>query len=282
MSKFGGRPGHNEKCRGARGIVDEVTEDRPIFLASKKYLQQKNEFVDCTPYHNPASQNEDLNYGINMANNNNVDLFYSTHLNKAYEKYEGKIGAEVWVYDRNSTKAIAAGTRVLKNLEALGFKNRGIKYMKEEKRQLGELMNTRMEAMIIECFFVEATEDVALYRRVGADAIGFAIASGIDPSIVKEVPKTAVEPKYYVETSYIKPEVYCNGLADFFNKDDVKFQIKSDAKGPFIQTMHMPLDRCNAMAYTFTCKFDIMAYVWKEDKITDAYGNITYSDRILI
>lgn len=186
MSKFGGRPGHNEKCRGAKAIVDEVTEDRPIFFASKKYLEQKNEFVDCTPYHNPASQNEDLNYGINMANKNNVDLYYSTHLNKSKEYFEGEIGAEVWVHDRNSTKAIAAATRVLKNLKDLGFKNRGIKYMKEEKRQLGELMHTNMEAMIIECFFVEATKDVELYNKVGADAIGFAIANGIDPRVLKE------------------------------------------------------------------------------------------------
>lgn len=248
MSKFGGRPGHNEKCRGARGIVDEVTEDRPIFLASKKYLQQKNEFVDCTPYHNPVSQNEDLNYGINMANNNNVDLFYSTHLNKAYEKYEGKIGAEVWVYDRNSTKAIAAGTRVLKNLEALGFKNRGIKYMKEEKRQLGELMNTRMEAMIIECFFVEATEDVAQYKKVGADAIGFAIASGIDPSIVKEEkPK-----KYWVVSDYLPQGTYGIEVKEVISKYfyDVPGGIyvrTNTTQGLWIETCYLPLEKCNEL-----------------------------------
>lgn len=201
MSKFGGRPGHNEKCRGAKALVDEVTEDRPIFLASKKYLQQKNEFVDCTPYHNPASQSEDLNYGINMANRNNVDLFYSTHLNKAYEKYVGKIGAEVWVYDRNSTKAIEAATRILKNLEGLGFKNRGIKYMKEENKQLAELTRTRMNALIIECFFVEATKDVEIYNRVGPDAIGFAIASGIDPSITKDTSSSKEEIKYGTVTA---------------------------------------------------------------------------------
>jgi len=139
MGKIAGRPGHNELCRGAKAILDEVIEDRKIFSASKRYLEIRHAFIDCTPYHNPASQSEDLNYGINMANRNNVDLFYSTHLNKAYEKYVGKIGAEVWVYDRNSTKAIEAATRILKNLEGLGFKNRGIKYMKEENKQLAEL-----------------------------------------------------------------------------------------------------------------------------------------------
>lgn len=246
MGKFGGRPGHNEKCRGARGIVDEVTEDRPIFLASKKYLQQKNEFIDCTPYYNPASQNDDLNYGISMANRNSVDLFYSTHLNKSTDYFEGKIGAEVWVYDRNSTKAIEAGTRVLKNLESLGFKNRGIKYMKEENRQLGELTSTNMEAMIIECFFVEATEDVALYKKVGADAIGFAIAAGIDPNIVKEEkPK-----KYWLVTNYIPTGEYgfeVKAFLDKYFKDVTGVYIRSNATGMWVETCYLPIEKCQEL-----------------------------------
>ena len=36
-----------------------------------------------------------------------------------------------------------------------------------------------MNAMIVETCFVEATEDVALYRRLGADAIGKSIAEAI-------------------------------------------------------------------------------------------------------
>lgn len=191
MSKIGGRAGHNERCRGAKAILDEVTENRPIFLASKQYLEKNNTFIDCTPYHNPIKQADDLNFGINKANQNKVDIFYSVHENKAYESFNGEIGAEVWVYDRNSTKAIEAATRILNNLKALGFKNRGIKYMKEENRQLAELTRTKMNALIVECFFLEATKDVEVYKRVGPDAVGFAIANGIDPSITKE----ALQPK---------------------------------------------------------------------------------------
>ena len=36
-----------------------------------------------------------------------------------------------------------------------------------------------MNSVIVECFFVEATEDVALYKKLGADALGKAIAEGI-------------------------------------------------------------------------------------------------------
>jgi len=53
-----------------------------------------------------------------------------------------------------------------------------------------------MNALIVECFFVEATEDVEIYNRVGPDAIGFAIASGIDPSITKDKSSSKAEIKY--------------------------------------------------------------------------------------
>lgn len=192
---YAGRAGHNEICRGSIGIVDEVTEDRKIFAASKKYLSQVDSFTDCTPYHNPSNSSEDLNYGISKANNSGALLFYSTHLNNAYNSYNGALGCEVIVYHRNSTIAIAAAKRILANLEALGFKNRGIKYM-VDGRQLGELMHTKMSALIVECFFVEATEDIKVYNKVGAEAIGFAIASGIDPRVTRQHTIT-IKPYYY-------------------------------------------------------------------------------------
>lgn len=242
MSKYGGRAGHNEKCRGAKAALDEVTEDRKIFTYSKSYLEKKHTFIDCTPYHNPATQSEDLSYGIGKANDNKVDLFYSVHLNKAYESFNGEIGSEVWVYDRNSTKAIEAATRILKNLEALGFKNRGIKYMKEEKKQLGELMYTNCNALIVECFFLEATKDIEVYNRVGAEAIGFAIANGIDPLITKEKEK-----KYWVVTNYIPKGEYGfpvkKFIADYFN-DIPEVYIDSNATGPWAETCYLSYDKC--------------------------------------
>ncbi|MEG0774818.1 N-acetylmuramoyl-L-alanine amidase [Clostridium sp.] len=241
MSKIAGRAGHNEKCRGAKGILDEVVEDRKIFSYSKMYLEQKNAFIDCTPCYNPAVQSEDLNYGIKKVNDNNVDLFYSVHLNKAYDKYEGIIGSEVWVYDRNSIKAIEAGKRILMNLDQLGFKNRGIKYMKEENKQLGELIHTKCDALIVECFFLEATKDVEIYNRVGAEAIGFAIANGIDPNINK-----VEEKKFYVVTKYINQSNYgleINGLIKKCFMDIDRIYVKSDAKGLWIETQYLAKEK---------------------------------------
>jgi len=174
--KYAGRAGHNPLCEGANALVNEVIEDRKIFYASKKYLSISNPFVDVTP--NPvAGQNNDLSYGIKMANYNKADIFYSVHLNKAYVSFNGEIGCEVWLHDSNS-KLVPQATRILKNLESLGFKNRGIKFASVENKHLAELSQTDMPAMIIECFFIEATKDVQLYKRLGSEIIGKAIAEG--------------------------------------------------------------------------------------------------------
>ena len=149
--------------------------------------------------------NRELMWGIDKANDkankgqNKVDLFYSVHLNKAYDKYNGALGAEIWLHPIASQDTKNKANRILKNLESLGFKNRGIKY----SRELAELDLTKMEAMIIEAFFCEATEDVALYNKVGADAIGLAIANGIDSSITISQPKQ--------ERQYRNVVVYAKG-----------------------------------------------------------------------
>lgn len=38
--------------------------------------------------------------------------------------------------------------------------------------RLYELKNTKMKSMIVEVCFIESTEDVTLYKQLGADAIG--------------------------------------------------------------------------------------------------------------
>lgn len=179
--KIAGRSGHNPLAKGAVGIVDETTEDRKIFLASKKYLQEVgNEFIECYPG-NMNGISTELMWGINKANNSGASLFYSVHLNKAYNSYDGAIGSEIWLHPIASKTTIKKANNILKNLESLGFKNRGIKY----SRDLAELNSTAMEAMIIESFFCEAIGDVNLYKKVGADALGFAIANGIDSRVKK-------------------------------------------------------------------------------------------------
>jgi N-acetylmuramoyl-L-alanine amidase len=259
--KISGRGGHNELCPGARALLDEVNEDRKIFAASKKYLSTKHEFIDCTPA--PiAGQNNDLSYGINKANNSKSDYFYSVHLNKAYNNYDGRIGAEIWLLNENS-KLISEANRILNNLEKLGFKNRGIKYAVKEGKRLAELISTIMPAMIIECFFLEATEDVAVYEKVGADAIGFAIANGIDTTILKEASK-----KYYVVTNYIQPGKYGIELISLWNKyfydlGIERIYLETNEKGTWLETQYM--DKGKAQMLADRLKADNLLWELKEE-----------------
>lgn len=172
IKKIAVRGGHTELCTGASALINELPEDRKVTTAVIKYLRELgNEVLDVTPPVNyTSSSSEDLAYGVNKANNWGADLFVSIHFNKAYDSYNGALGSEVCVY---STNEIAQ--RVVDSLGTLGFKNRGQKIRKE----LYELRNTSMKAMIVETCFVEATEDVELYKKLGADAIGKAIAEAI-------------------------------------------------------------------------------------------------------
>lgn len=172
IKKIAARGGHTELCTGASALIDELTEDRKVTAAVIKYLRELgNEVLDVTPPANYTSDEyQDLAYGVNKANEWGADLFVSFHFNKAYDSYNGALGSEVCVY---STHEIAQ--RVVNALEKLGFKNRGQKV----RTNLYELKHTNMKAMIVETCFIEATEDVELYKKLGPDAIGKAIAEAI-------------------------------------------------------------------------------------------------------
>lgn len=181
IKKIAVRGGHTELCTGASALINELTEDRKVTAAVVKYLKELgNEVLDVTPPVNYTSDEyQDLAYGVNKANEWGADLFVSFHFNKAYDSYNGALGSEVCVY---STHEIAQ--RVVNALEKLGFKNRGQKV----RTGLYELKNTNMKSMIIETCFVEATEDVELYKKLGADAIGKAIAEAISNKKVEVKP----------------------------------------------------------------------------------------------
>lgn len=188
------RSGHNTQAIGAVGLIDETTEAINVKNATVKYLKQLgHEVIDVTP--GPMDSDSDLVYGVSRANNQGGDLFVSIHFNKAFNTYSGALGTESWVYSKSDNIALdeqVAG-RITNALSGLGFKNRGIK----ESADLYELRSTKMASVIVEVCFVEATEDVALYQRLGADEIGKRIAYAISnkpivqnaPAEVKEVKK---------------------------------------------------------------------------------------------
>lgn len=182
--KIAVRGGHNPGATGARALIDELTEDRKVKDSAIKWLKQLGcEVLDVTPPDNTNNLRNELSYGVNKANNWGADLFVSIHFNKAYEHYNGALGTEICVY---STFDIAQ--RVVNSLASLGFKNRGQKV----RNNLYELNHTKMKAMIVEVCFVEASEDVALYKKLGHDLIGKNIALAITN---KKISATVETPK---------------------------------------------------------------------------------------
>lgn len=169
--KIAVRGGHCPNVPGSRGIIDELKEDRLVKNAVIKYLNQMGVSVlDVTPPDSISSSSADLSYGVNKANNWGADLFVSIHFNNAYSTYNGALGTEVCVYSEYDI----AG-RVVNKMASLGFRNRGQKV----RTGLYELKHTSMKSMIVEVCFVEATEDVALYKKVGYDYIGKTIAEAL-------------------------------------------------------------------------------------------------------
>ena len=168
--KIAVRGGHNPGATGAKALICELTEDRKVKDSLIKYLKSLGHSVlDVTPTTN-MSESKDLAYGVNKANNWGADLFVSIHFNNRYDSYNGALGSEVCVYKENVT-----AKRVVDKLGKLGFKNRGQKI----RTNLYELKHTNMSSMIVEVCFVEATKDVELYKKLGYDAIGKAIAEAI-------------------------------------------------------------------------------------------------------
>ena len=206
------RGGHCPKVTGASALIDELTEDRKVKDSVIKYLKQLNhEVLDVTPPDSTSTSSSDLIYGVNKANNFGADLFISIHFNKCYDSYNGALGTETCVYSENEY-----GKRIVNALSGLGFKNRGQKV----RTGLYELSHTNMTSVIVETCFVEATEDVVLYKKLGADAIGKTIAEAIankkiEPTVEK---KEEVNRNMYVFSSnwylYKYPDVANSGYKD--------------------------------------------------------------------
>ncbi|WP_238904578.1 N-acetylmuramoyl-L-alanine amidase [Clostridium sp. YIM B02506] len=187
--KIAVRGGHNFQATGARGIIDETTEDRKVKDSVIKYLRQEgHEVLDVTPGN--CDVNSDLAYGVNRSNEWGAEYFISIHFNKAYDSYNGAIGTETWIYGTGG-QAEPLAKRIVDKLGTTGLKNRGVKV----NSKLYELRATNMPAVIVETCFTEATEDVRIYSEKGFDAIGKLIAEGILNKSIQEPTITPTQPQ---------------------------------------------------------------------------------------
>lgn len=201
------RGGHNFQSKGASALIDETSEDRAVKNSLVKYLKELgHEVLDVTPENMNADS--DLVYGVSHANSWGADLFVSIHFNKAFNHYNGALGTESLVYSKsdNITLDDEVASRINSALVGLGFKDRGVK----ERPELYELRATKMASIIVEVCFVEATEDVALYQKLGHDTIGKTIAEAIANK--KLVVQSATQEVKKEEKTVKNLVCYCNAV----------------------------------------------------------------------
>lgn len=149
---------------GASGLLNESKETRKIAYELMKLLADtKNEVIPAV--FDKSSNN--LQDAVNVANNNNADLFISIHLNAG-----GGRGCEAYTWQGDK---LSQAVNTCNNLAALGFKNRGVK----NGSGLYVIKKTVMPAILIEVCFVDSKEDAALFNKVGYTNIAQAIYKAI-------------------------------------------------------------------------------------------------------
>lgn len=165
MGVYNVHGGHNFIVPGAKGFLDEITEDRKVTARVISALRNAGHTVyDCTD-DSGRTQGQNLANIVAKCNAHPVDLNISNHLNAG-----GGTGVEVWCYDEK-TKDIAVA--ICQNVSAaLGIPNRGVKYSKS----LYVLRKTSGRAILVECCFVDSQNDASHWN---ADKCGDAIASAI-------------------------------------------------------------------------------------------------------
>ena len=165
MGVYNVHGGHNFIVPGAKGLLDETTEDRKVTARVISALRVAGHTIyDCTD-DSGRTQGQNLANIVAKCNAHPVDLNISHHLNAG-----GGTGVEVWCYDEK-TKDIAAA--ICQNVSAaLGIPNRGVKYSKS----LYVLRKTSGRAILVECCFVDNQNDASHWD---ADKCGDAIASAI-------------------------------------------------------------------------------------------------------
>ena len=149
---------------GAKGYLTESIETRKIAYELMKLLADSNHEVVPAVFDRSSNNLKEV---VTLANNEDVDLLVSIHLNAG-----GGSGVECFTWNGKETKQ-AKG--VCEELSKLGFKDRVIK----KNNDLYILKNSKMPALLIEVCFVDNKTDYELYKKLGINKIAQAIYKGI-------------------------------------------------------------------------------------------------------
>lgn len=149
--------GHTLKGEGsgAIGLKNESEENRKVASEVIKLLSVGGNVVIESKVDRANSNKDYLSKCVDIANKSKADLFVSIHFNA----FDGSAyGVEALIYnDKSGSKELA--TKICNSVEKLGFKNRGVKIRPE----LYVLKNTFMDAIIVECCFIDNSGDMNRY-----------------------------------------------------------------------------------------------------------------------
>jgi len=166
---------------GAQGCgYKEEVLTREVGKMVKEYLNKEGHTViDCTV----DKSSKQLADRVAKANKQSLDLFVSLHFNACVNDVKGNgktTGTEVLLYSLNS-KAKPHAERIVKNISALGLKNRGVK-----THGAYVLKHTKAPALLVEVCFIDDKDDMDVYLR-SPKSVAKAIAEGIIGKTITDV-----------------------------------------------------------------------------------------------
>ena len=209
--------GHNPDGKvacGAIGIIKESTENRAVKDKVIAKLQSLGHIVyDCT-VDDGKNQSDVLQKIVAKCNAQDVDLDISIHFNSGASDKNGNgqtTGTEVFIYSSSSGAKVYADN-ICRAISALGFKNRGVKV----NSGLYVLKNTKADALLIECCFVDDADDV---KRYDSESMATAIVKGITGQTVASKPTTTPSGKLY--------KVQCGAYRDKANAEAQVARLKA-------------------------------------------------------
>lgn len=240
--KIGLRAGHSDNCEGAVGLVNEHDQMKKYYTNVKLVFEKYGHTViDCNS--NANSANAELSEGATKANNANVDLFISLHMNC----YNGNAkGTEVLVSSSNS-KAYPYAQRLVNNFAELGFANRGVKFEK-----LYEMNHISAPNIISEICFCDSQQDMDTYNKYSWEKLAHVLCNAIDCNIPNDPTGVVIDnKKYYVITNYL-PGAYSNYdgvdinyILSYFTS--IKCYVRGNSKGIWIETEYLSKQKCEEL-----------------------------------
>ena len=151
---------------GAIGIINESIETRNVGERLIRLLKNNgHKVINCT-VDKANTQAEYLKKTVELVNKEDVDYFISIHFNAG-----GGKGIEVYTY---KGKILQPALNICKDIELLGFNNRGIK----DGSNLYVINRTRAKSILVEVCFVDS-DDANRYLELGPGRIAEAIYQGI-------------------------------------------------------------------------------------------------------